>query len=621
MDATPGVRRLPGFPRFPNHPPHDLPPMRRLTLLPPIAAAALLIAPLAAPAADPVPAAKRLPEITYGFVSVPDVALAKERFEATAAAGVFDDPALADLRDVIRDKFEESGEKLRERLGVTLEELAKVPSGEVTFAVIQTAPRKVAVVGLLDYGASDDVVTDLLEQAEDALDENGLTRSEDEFEGTEVVVWTAPGEEVDEFAEDFDSEADPPEPQQFAYFLKDTHLVVASDPAALEAVLVRWDGSHPKTFADNDVFNYIADRTRTDGRAPVLVWYADVIGSVRSAVLGTGQGGLPAQMALSYLPVLGLDEFKAIGGSMDLGTDEFASVGKVVLYADRTDRALGLFTFPPAPLNPPAWVGADAASYSAFNWDLAGAYQAVRTTYDSMVGPGEFDRIVSEQSDKLPVDIKEDLVDAFSGRIEIVGYAPEDLEETLRTAEEGGEAQSVQPVVIGLGLSDARGVSELIEQGVGQSGGQLTSRDFRGTPIYEAQNPRSGQAFSLAVSGEALLLSTDVARLEAALRGDADDPLARSPAFATVRSRMPGEVSMVSFSDQRGQVEQVYNLFRAGDLTQSADAETAETMDEIADALPPFEQIEKYLGVSGGYLIPDEHGSLWVSFGLEPDAK
>ncbi|NNJ25380.1 hypothetical protein [Alienimonas chondri] len=605
--------------------------MRRPSLLTSCAAAAVLLAPaLAAPtaaAADPVPAAKRLPPITYGFVSVPDMTTAKERFNATKASGMFTDPALADVRDMVGDKLEEGGEALRERLGITLEELLDVPTGEVTFAVVQTAPRKVAVVGLLDYGESAETVDALIEKAEDALDENGLTSVEESFEGTPIIVWTAPVAEVevDEFDEDFDSDAEPAEPQQFAYFQKDTHLVVASDPAALEAILVRWDGTHASTFADNEVFSYIADRTQTDGRPPVLLWYADAIGSVRSAVLGSGQGGLPVQLALSYLPVLGLDEFKAIGGSMDLGTEEFASVGKVVLYADRTDRALGVFTFPPDRLTPPTWVGADAASYSAFNWDLAAAYDSVRTTYDSMVGPGEFDRMVSQQSDNLPVDIKADLVDAFTGRIQVAAYPVEDIEAVLQndSFEEDVEAGTppAQPVMFGFGLNDPKGVAELLDLAIDASGGMIESRDFRGTPIYEGTNPADGSAFAVAISGDTLLATTDVPRLEAALRGPADAPLAEAPAFVEAASKMPAEVSILSFSDQRGQAETFYDLFRSGKLTGGADPEAAEALQDVADALPPFDAIEKYLGVSAGYFVPDEHGGLWVSFGLETETK
>ena len=600
--------------------------MRTTPFRPPaLAAAALLICPLLAPpaaSADDVPAARRLPPVTYGFVSVPDVETFKERYGETATSGIFDDPAFAELHGIVAEKFEEAGEELRSRLGVTLEELLEIPSGEVTFAVVQTAPRKVAVVGLLDYGTSADAVDALLEKAEDALEENGSTRSEEPFEGTDVVVWTAPEPDAEDFDEfDEDATEEDGDPRKFGYFLKDSHLVVASDPAALEAVLVRWDGTHSDTFADDEAFAYIADRTRTDDRAPALLWYANVYGSIRAAVSGTQQGGMAAQMALAYLPVVGLDQFKAVGGSMDLATEEYESVGKVVFYADRTDKALGLLKFSPTAVAPPGWVRADAGSYVMANWDLAGAYDASRELYDSIVGPGEFDLKVDQLSESGPgLNIKTDLIDRFSGKIEAVTYAPEGLAEAAAAQAAGDDVDApAQPFVVSFGLTDPQGISELLSQGVDAARGQVETREFQGTTIYEADNPQNDQRFAVAVSGNSLLLSLDVTELEAVLRGAADEPLAETADFRKALAKLPGPVSIFSYSDAVSQSQTVYELFRSGALTgQMGDDEGGRTMAEIVDALPPFEDVKEYLTISASYMVPDEHGALWVSYGVKP---
>ncbi|MEM9702021.1 MAG: hypothetical protein AAF907_06220 [Planctomycetota bacterium] len=269
---------------------------------------------------------------------------------------------------------------------------------------------------------------------------------------------------------------------------------------------------------------------------------------------------------------------------------------------------------------PPEWVGADAVSYTTFNWDLGAAYDSVRTTYDSMVGPGEFDRMVSEQSDKLPFDIKEDVVDAFSGKIQVATYPVANMAAALEDSLEGGGAASAaQPVVFGLGLNDSRGLSELMDLALDGSGGMLKSRDFRGTPIYEGENPADGSAIAAAISGDTLLITTVVPRLESALRGPADDPMVEAPAFKEALSKMPAEVSMLSFTDQRSQAETVWGLLRSGEMSGTMDPEMAELFDEFAEALPPFEAVQPYLGISAGYMVPDEHGALWVSFGLETE--
>ena len=593
-------------------------PLPAVARPPALAAAVLLLAPLAASAADPVPAARRLPPVTYGFVSVPDVSTLKERFDRTVMAGAFTDPALADLRDIAAEKLDEAGDAVRDRLGVTLGEIASIPSGEITFAVVQTAPRKVAVVALLDYGTSSDTVEALLEKAEDALEENGSTRDVEPFEGTDLVVWTAPAPDAGDFDE-FGDEAteEDGDPRKFGYFRKDTHLVLASDPEALEAVLVRWDGTHPDTFADDETFAYIAERTKTDGRDPVLLWYANVYGSIRSAVSATQQGGMAASMALAYLPVVGLDQFQAIGGSMDLATDQYQSVGKVVLYADRTDKALGLLNFAPTPVAPPGWVGKDAGSYLMANWDLAAAYDSTRELYDSIVGPGEFDLKVDQLSEQGPgLNIKTDLVDRFSGKIEAATYGIEDVDALVGGGD--SDATPAQRFVVSFGLKDPAGISDLLAKGVAAAGGRVETRQFEGTTVYEAENPQNGQTFGIAVSGNQLLLTTTIEELEAALRGAADEPLAESADFRKVLSDLPGPVSIFSYSDAAGQSETVYELFRSGAMNdQIGSGENADQLKEVTDALPPFEDVKKYLTLSAGYVVPDEHGALWVSFGVQ----
>ena len=592
--------------------------MRRLfrTALAPLLAASALAAASPLLAGDGVPAAKRLPPITYGFVSIPDVAVLKERFGRTTASGLLEDPAFAEVRAIIADQMEDGGDELRARLGVSLGELASIPSGEVTFAVVQTAPRKVAVVGLLDYGESGDVVDGLLEKAEDALEENGSTRSEEPFEGTDLVVWTGPAAD-DDFDEFDDEPADPAEPFKFGYFLKGSHLVVASDPTALEAILVRWDGTHSDTFADDEKFAYIAGRTRTDGREPALLWYASVFDSIRSAVQGASGGGMGASMALAYLPIVGVDQFEAVGGSMDLATDEFQSVGKVVFYADTNDKILGLLSFEPAPVAPPAWVAEDAGGYAAINWDLQAAYDSARTLYDAIVGPGEFDLKVRELSESGPgLDIKTDVIDRFDGRIRVVTYGVDNPEAVVTG--QMGEDGAVQNFTLDLGLADPAGVSDLLQKGVAAAGGNVETREFQGATVYEIANPGNGQVFALAVSGESLLISARVEQLEAALRGAADAPLADAPAFAAAASKVPGPVSIFSYSNGTDQARVFYELARGGQLNdQLPEGEGGEVLRKLIDALPPFEAVEPYLSISASYFEGDEHGAVLTSYAVD----
>ena len=599
------------------------PSRRRPALL--ALAAALLIPAAPAPAlfaqdtGEAVPAARRLPPRTYGFVSIPDVAVLKERFGKTSTAGLYEDPAMGEVREKLGDAYALADEKVREQLNVGLDDLLALPQGEVTAAVVQTAPREVAVVALVDYGDNSDTVDTLIEQMEDGLEENGATRSEEPFEGTDIVIWTSPAADFeDDFGDDFDEpneDADVDDPRRFGYFLKDTHFVVASDPAALEAVLLRWDGSGSDSFADTDDFRTVTGATTTDGRTPALVWYASIYDSVKSAVAGAGGGNPQASFALAFLPVLGVDQLKAVGGGMDLATEEYESVGKVFLITGAGDKALGLFRAPPAAVAPPAWAGTDAVSYTVVNWDAAAAYDAAREIYDGFSGPGEFDLLIKEQASQGPrVNLKTDVVDRVTGTVEVVAYPIENLEEALENVGTPGAAPQ-QPTVVALKLKDADGVSDLIERLSDGVGGQVETRDFQGKTIYEIAAGEN--AAGAAVSGNSLLISTSIPKLEQALRGAADEPLAETPAYRAIAAKVPAAVSVFGFGDSGATFEAAYEAARSGQIEIPEDAgEAGDFARDLIEALPPFEAVAPYLTLSGNYVVPQDGGVLWVSFGV-----
>ena len=561
----------------------------------------------AATATGTVPAARRLPADTYGFFSIPDVTEFKARWNGTVYGGLTTDPALADVREQFADQIEKAGDQLRQRLGVTLEELLEVPSGEIAFAVVRSGNaggrgRGVAVVAMLDFGESVDTVDQLIVKAEEAAQENGGVRDVQSFEGTEIVVWTKERDEFDDDASDEPAD-------RFAYFVRDTHLVIGSDVAALEAVLIRWDGNHDRTLAGNDTFAEIADATKTDGREPALVWFADPVGSLQAVLQSRSQDNPQFMMAGAVLPLLRLNNFRAVGGSMDLATDEFQSVGKVQFVVDEAAGVLGLFKFPPADLTPPGWVSADAAGYFAANWDPEGAYRETESLVDSIQGRGALEQIVSNLAENEPrIDIKRDVIDLLTGRITVASY-PVDTE-ALESATEGGQP-APQPVVVAVGVRNDAKASALFEKLRALGGPSVQTRDFRGTTIYEGENTANGFTAALAVHNGAILFATNVNRLEAVVRGDVGEPLSGTAAYRRVADRLPGDVSMLSFTDSDAQTRSAYELLRAGKMG---------TPDEFdVSALPPFEQISKYLPASGGYVVPDDAGAISVSFGVKAE--
>ena len=103
-----------------------LPPTRVAGVL-----ALLLSAPLAARAGSFAPSETIFPETTRAWLSVPDPEAFRERFERSSYGQLVADPAMKAFMDSIREQIATNGRRRLEKLGLTLDDLEKIPGGEL----------------------------------------------------------------------------------------------------------------------------------------------------------------------------------------------------------------------------------------------------------------------------------------------------------------------------------------------------------------------------------------------------------------------------------------------------------------------------------------------------------
>ncbi len=585
----------------------------RLPLMRTAAAVALAALAFGRPAfaADRPASAELLPPSVYAYVSVPDVGVLKDRVGKSAFGEMLRDPKLADARAQVLDAINTFGDQVQSTLGVTLEEIAKVPSGAVTFAVVQTEKGgPVGVVMLLDHRPDDATVTALIKKAEAGLKEKGGRRTTESFEGTEIAVYTI-DKPKDGDSNGLDEPAGAkPAANTTAFFDKDARLVIGNGVPALESVLARWAGGKANSFAANETFEFIRDKTKSDDRPPVLVFYVDPIGSLQAGIRDADNAPPALQFVPMYLPALGLTKLKAIGGSVDVATEEFDSVAKVYFYVEQpTTGVLGLFRFPAAELAPPAWVDEAANTYFSANWDVAGAYLAVQNVFNQLQGPGGFERVVEQYANNPSgpkVHPKKDIVDQLTGRIHVASFpAPK---------ASGDDEAGQQPSIFAAGVKDEQKMKALFARLAKTEGFPGKVRDFQGTQVYDlpVKNPTPGgpDSVSLAVAKGNLFFSNVPARLEEVLRSKAGKPLADSKQYQRVAGHFPPQASLVLYQDQRDQLRASYEAVRSGESDSGVPGIDG-------TKLPPFEDVERYLLNSGTYAVPDENGALIVSFSLK----
>lgn len=556
-------------------------------------AAGLLTSAAAARAEDDSAVGEQLlPPETLFFLSVPDVPELHQHWQSSLMGKMMQDRAMQPFVEKLNEKLAEASEKIEQSIGVSLQKLLELPQGEITFAVVELPPRKLGLVLLVDYGDNASTVETLVEKMDAALKEAGGDRDAEEVGEASVVTFTFPE----------DGSENPF--NKLSYFDYDSYLVFSSDPDALKAVLERWDGDSEETLAGQDVYKYILSKCSSEDHAPLLKWYFNPIGTAQS-VISLVQNQFPqAGLVVTFLPLLGLDKLKGMGGAADVGDDEFEGLSKGFVYVDQpTTGLMNVFQATAAELAPPKWVADDVASYVAVNWNVAGAYSAIEGLFDNFQGAGAFSRIIdelAEREDGPGVHIKKDVVDQLTGLFHMaVGVS-------------GVEENAPPKMAFALDLKNPKKMSAVLAKAAKTEGVPIETREFEGTTIYEMEGGAS--KIMLAVVDKYLMLSTDPSQVENAIRPSSGiSSLVDKPTFQKVAKKFPSKMSIMSYQDSRSQLKVYYDLLKSGTL------QLPEDVTELAEKLPDFEVLAKYLRSSGGYVIPDKKGALSVNFTLKSE--
>ncbi len=528
-----------------------------------------------------------LPPETLFFLSIPDVPGLIESAGESAYGKLLAEPKLQPFLEDVKAKLKEASEKLKDEIGVTLEDLQALPQGDFTIAVMEKPARKIAGVLMFDAGDNTETLDKLVEKMDAALQAQGADHSTQDISDVEVHVYKLAGGDENPF-------------KTLAYFTDEGTIVIGTEVAALKSVIERWDGGNDETLAKQDIFAYIQKQCQTGDEEPLVKWYMNPIGIVQAGV-GMVQGQNPqAGLVLGMLPILGLDHLKGFGGSVAAASDDFDMTSKGFVYVDQpATGVLGVFNFPAVEQAPPAWVSDGVASYSSMNWSVDEAYSAVETIVDQFQGPGALSRVLdglAEDTDGPQIHPKTDIIDQLTGLIHVVTDTPK----------AGEDAPPVPGMVVAIGLKDGAKVSKTLAKASKTDGFPGKTRSSNGTTVYEL--PLNNATFSVAVAANMLIMGTDDDKLNDAISGKTSKPLSGSAQYKMIAKHFPKKTSMVGFQRSEGQVKMLYETLR------NRDNDDLEGID--LKKLPEWSVIAKYFQPSGSYAVPDKKGALFVGFAL-----
>jgi len=570
------------------------------------ALAITMLATSAVNAQDKVLSDQILPGETFLYMSMPSVQKMKTAFSSSPMGQMFSDPEMDGIKEEFQNAFgaqlNEGFAQVQDAIGLSVEELLEIPTGEVAFAVCGAGARanKMGAVIILDYGEHESAIRQLLEQAKGALvNLPDLEPADAEYDGTELTMFDITAPVADQT----------PLAKEFGWFLKDERLVISNSRAVLEMIIDNWAGDSDDTLLQNPTYAYIMEKCQTSERSSLMSTYFDPVGLFTKVVHtgSAGEAGMGAGFALGMFPTFGIDQLKAMGSAAQMDVGEFDVVSRTFLYVQQPPRgAMQIFQFEPVDVTPPGWVKEGASLYMTAKWQVDDAYNAIQNLFDMFQGNGAFARIVDQAANNGPqIHIKQDVIDQLDGSMTMVS-AP------------GGEGASGDDMLFAIGVRDESRISDLLVKITSMPGAPFESREFRGTTVYEIQNPGTGQTVGLTATNGKLLIGVGETLFDQTLRNDNDvRPLAESDEFRAIADHIPSNALAVTYTNPASQYRSLYEMLRDGNP-----AESFPGLDDILSQidfgrLPPFEVIEKYLAPSGGFWVGDENGVLMEQFSLK----
>jgi len=541
-----------------------------------------------------------LPDDTFMHFTVKSVEDAKRQFEESPYGQLINDPALADFRAELENALSgplgEGMAVVEAKLGMSVEEILSIPSGEVSVSIAGSG-NHIGLVVHVDVGEATSQVESLLELAEEALSPiSELARSTQDVDGTAITLY--------EVLEDVPT----PLIKEFGWFLRDGHLVVSSSQRVMESLIANWGGTSSDSLSSNEKYSHVLHRLESEPGSADSIFYLDMIGLVTklSQTGSFGEAQFIAGMVIGQLPLLGLNQLQAIAMVTEEGTGDVQMVNRAMVYADQPPAGLmRAFMLAPVDASPPDWVKEDAVLYMTLNWQVSEAYAAVEMLMDGFQGPGTLARIIDQASESGPgVHIKDELIDQLTGEVHMVG---------------GGVdiSSGTNEMLFAIGIQDPDAFADLLARVSDEPGFPLSVREFRGFTLYEVTE--GAATIGLTVAHGSFLVAIGEQVMDQVLRNDDDvRPLSESDDFQKIAQHFPSEVVAVNFARPADQYQSMYEMLQSGEIVDQLPG-----MDDFISqidfsTLPPFEVISKYLAPAGGFTVSDDDGYVSEGFSLNP---
>ena len=394
-----------------------------------------------------------LPASTKLWISIPNPKELGARFDATQFGVLAKDPSIKPFVEGFSDQAKKWMKEHNVRLGLDLDDLEGVHSGEICIAGVLPLVVGGAVKGshgvvlLIDVSETTKEAKGLQAKINKELVANGAKQQKQLINGIEVTVSTLKKRRLRNSESNFQAIVKPSEDSSWL-LVSDNELIFRD---TLKRLAAPGKIARAGTLVSQPAFVEVMRRSSLETYESQIRWFVDPFGYIQLAqALQNEKPGQRDDWA-SILKDQGLGAAKAIGGNVGIATGDHELLHRTFTYAPRNKnvknakRMFDLFDFSPVqgkPLTPPSWVSEDCSAYISANWEFSKALSSFGHLYDAFIGEeGSFKRLLNDF--KIDPDMQldiEKLVGLIDNRVTVVS-------ETINPIDEASEC-----IVVGFPL-------------------------------------------------------------------------------------------------------------------------------------------------------------------------
>ncbi len=604
------------------------------------------------------------PKSTVGFISIQNMVDCRARWNRTQLGMLCDDPEMKPFMDQLHDKIADKLGDTKDRLGITLEELGDVATGEVTSGLIPATAEdgKATIAMMADITGKQAEAQELLDEVKAKLVEKKNAVLDEELSSETVTVYQVP-------------KSKKRRAYTAAYFLTTTRIGIADNADVLNLLHDRLK-KPAKDDSISQAKNYVAtlkkSREAAGNIAPTIVWYLDPF-ALDTAVKTRKtpkelEDDANSKQTMKTLREEGFNAVKGIGGLVQIApTKQKDFVHYTTLYAppkegtegkpaaERYTGSMRMLEMKNSEagsgeLDVQPWAPREIASYKTVNLDLLNAFDHMASLFDAVVGYENAFQTTLNDFEVDPfgpkINLRDDIVVNLGQRITILtDYTlpvsakcerylividdcnVEKLQEPLDKlmTSDGAIKKKIEGIEYWETVPEE---TEDIEADLMMMGDDLMMGDEE-----EVVNDSKS---AVCLHEGRLILTSDVEFLRKALFGIEDtNALADSRdmifTMDATNKLARGKRSSWAFTRMDEALRPSYELIRAGQmpesktffgrilnrlLTTDEQEEAGETREQKIDGtkLPSFEMVRRYFGPSARVMRTDDDG--WVLIGV-----